>query len=139
MSSENLIKNLRILGRTDRIIADVRLRHLLIGMGMPALAALIAAFGLLMLELAGYFALVRMAPLPKHRSLRPLPRSSLSRPRLGREFRRTSLGSRRSTPIATTFCSSASSRKNAVTPCLWSRRYAVRHLLRAIFKCLCKA
>jgi hypothetical protein len=69
------------------IVADIRLRHLLIGMGMPALAALIAAFGLLMLELAGYFALVRMAPLPKHRSLRPIPRYSPSRPRLGREFR----------------------------------------------------
>jgi hypothetical protein len=49
--------------RTDRIIADIRLRHLLIGMGIQALAALIAAFGLLMLQLAGYFALVRMAPL----------------------------------------------------------------------------
>jgi 4-amino-4-deoxy-L-arabinose transferase-like glycosyltransferase len=36
------------------------MRHLLIGMGMRALAALIAAFGLLMLELAAYFALVQI-------------------------------------------------------------------------------
>ena len=60
MNSENVIKNLRILWRTDRIIADIRMRHLLIGMGMRALAALIAAFGLLMLELAAYFALVQI-------------------------------------------------------------------------------
>jgi hypothetical protein len=60
VNSENVIKNLRILWRTDRIIADIRMRHLLIGMGMRALAALIAAFGLLMLELAAYFALVQI-------------------------------------------------------------------------------
>jgi hypothetical protein len=50
---------------TDRIIADIRLRRLLIGMGIRALATLITAFGLLMLQLAGYFGLVRMAPLPQ--------------------------------------------------------------------------
>ena len=46
MNSENVVKHLRALWRTDRIIADIRLRHLLIGLGLRAFAALIAAFGL---------------------------------------------------------------------------------------------
>src|SRR3954465_15847956 len=36
------------------------MRHLLVGMGLRAIAALIATFGLLMLELAAYFALVQI-------------------------------------------------------------------------------
>src|SRR5438552_13791400 len=60
MNSENVVKHLRLLWRTDRIIADIRLRHLLMGLGLRAFAALIAAFGLLMLELAAYFALVQI-------------------------------------------------------------------------------
>lgn len=58
--TENIVKNLRVLWRTDRIIADIRLRHLLVGFGLRALAALIAAVGLLMLELSAYFALVQV-------------------------------------------------------------------------------
>src|SRR5262245_21704293 len=60
MNSENVVKHLRLLWRTDRIIADIRLRHLLMGLGLRAFGALIAAFGLLMLELAAYFALVQI-------------------------------------------------------------------------------
>ncbi|WFU75385.1 phage holin family protein [Bradyrhizobium sp. CB2312] len=60
MNTENVVKNLRVLWRTDRIIADIRLRHLLTGLGLRAFAALIAAFGLLMLELSAYFALVQI-------------------------------------------------------------------------------
>jgi hypothetical protein len=60
VNSENVIKHLRVLWRTDRMIADLRMRHLLIGLGLRAFAALIAAFGLLMLELAAYFALVQI-------------------------------------------------------------------------------
>src|SRR5438552_15714798 len=60
MNSENVVKHLRLLWRTDRIIADIRLRHLLVGLGLRAFAALIAAFGLLMLELSAYFALVQI-------------------------------------------------------------------------------
>ncbi|AHY53136.1 phage holin family protein [Bradyrhizobium japonicum] len=60
MNMENVVKHLRVLWRTDRIIADIRLRHLLIGLGLRAFAALIAAFGLLMLELSAYFALVQI-------------------------------------------------------------------------------
>jgi len=58
--TENVIKHLRVLWRTDRIIADIRMRHMLIGLGLRAFAALIAAFGLLMLELSAYFALVQI-------------------------------------------------------------------------------
>src|SRR6185369_3878514 len=36
------------------------MRHMLTGMGLRAFAALIAAFGLLMLELSAYFALVQI-------------------------------------------------------------------------------
>lgn len=60
MDTENVVKHLRALWRTDRIIADIRLRHLLAGLGLRAFAALIAAFGLLMLELSAYFALVQI-------------------------------------------------------------------------------
>jgi membrane protein implicated in regulation of membrane protease activity len=60
MNSDNVVKHLRLLWRTDRIIADIRLRHLLMGLGLRAFAALIAAFGLLMLELSAYFALVQV-------------------------------------------------------------------------------
>jgi len=60
VNTENVVRNLRILWRTDRIIADIRMRHLLVGLGLRAFAALIAAFGLLMLELSTYFALVQI-------------------------------------------------------------------------------
>ena len=60
MNSESIVKQLRVLWRTDRIIADIRMRHMLVGLGLRAFAALIAAFGLLMLELAAYFALVQI-------------------------------------------------------------------------------
>jgi len=60
VNSENVVKHLRVLWRTDRIIAEIRMRHLLMGLGLRAFAALIAAFGLLMLELSAYFALVQI-------------------------------------------------------------------------------
>jgi len=60
VNTENVVKHLRVLWRTDRIIADLRMRHLLIGLGLRAFAALIAAFGLLMLEMSAYFALVQI-------------------------------------------------------------------------------
>jgi hypothetical protein len=60
MNSENVVKHLRTLWRTDRIIAEIRMRHMLVGLGLRAFAALIAAFGLLMMELSAYFALVQI-------------------------------------------------------------------------------
>jgi hypothetical protein len=60
LNTENVIKHLRALWRTDRMIAEIRMRHMLIGLGLRAFAALIAAFGLLMLELSAYFELVQI-------------------------------------------------------------------------------
>jgi hypothetical protein len=60
VNSENVVRNLRALWRTDRIIAEIRMRHMLVGLGLRAFAALIAAFGLLMLELSAYFMLVQI-------------------------------------------------------------------------------
>ena len=60
MNSENVVKQMRVLWRTDRIIAEIRMRHILVGLGLRAFAALIAAFGLLMLELSAYFALAQV-------------------------------------------------------------------------------
>jgi hypothetical protein len=60
VNTDNIIRQLRVLWRTERIIADIRLRHLLIGLGLRAFAGLIAAFGLLMFELSAYFALVQV-------------------------------------------------------------------------------
>jgi membrane protein implicated in regulation of membrane protease activity len=60
VDSENIVNNLRTLWRTDRIIAEIRLRHMLVGLGLRAFAALIAGFGLLMLELVAYFVLVQI-------------------------------------------------------------------------------
>jgi hypothetical protein len=60
MNTDNVVRHLRALWRTDRIIADLRMKHLLVGLGLRAFAALIAAFGLLMLELSAYFALVQI-------------------------------------------------------------------------------
>jgi hypothetical protein len=60
MNPENVVKHLRVLWRTDRMIADMRMRNLLTGLGLKAFAALVALFGLLMLELSAYFALVQI-------------------------------------------------------------------------------
>lgn len=59
MSTETAIGHLRVLWRTERIIADIRLKHLVGSIGLKAFAALFAACGLLLIELAGYFALVQ--------------------------------------------------------------------------------
>lgn len=60
MLPDSLARNLRALLKADTAIADIRLQHLLISFGLKALAALIAVFGLLMVELAAYFALVQV-------------------------------------------------------------------------------
>lgn len=60
MNSGNIVRNLRLLWRADKIIAEMRLRHMLVGLGLLAFAALVTAFGLLMFELAAYFALVNV-------------------------------------------------------------------------------
>ena len=60
MSVDALLRNLRVLWRADRIVAEVRLRRTLVSLAAGAFAALLAAFGVLMLELAAYFALVQI-------------------------------------------------------------------------------
>ena len=54
---DRLINNLRVLWRTERAIADIKLRHALARSGLHAAAALLALVGLLMLEVAAFYAL----------------------------------------------------------------------------------
>jgi hypothetical protein len=54
---DNLVRHLRILWRADSIIADIYLRLLVTRSGLISFAGLIAVFGLLMLNVAGYLAL----------------------------------------------------------------------------------
>lgn len=60
MSAESVVKTLRLLWRADRIIADIQLRRMAAGLAARAFAGLFAAFGILLLELAAYFALVQI-------------------------------------------------------------------------------
>lgn len=60
MNAENVVKNLRVLWRADRILAEIQLRRMLTGLVARGFAALFAAFGVLMLELAAYFSLVQI-------------------------------------------------------------------------------
>jgi len=39
VNSENIVRNLRVLWRTDRMIAEMRLRHMLVGISLRAFAA----------------------------------------------------------------------------------------------------
>jgi hypothetical protein len=54
---DNLVRHLRILWRADSIIADIYFRLLVTRSGLISFASLIAVFGLLMLNVAGYLAL----------------------------------------------------------------------------------
>jgi hypothetical protein len=57
---DNLVRHLRILWRADSIIADIYLRLLVTRSGLISFAGLIAVFGLLMLNVAGYLALEQL-------------------------------------------------------------------------------
>lgn len=57
--SDTFLASLHALWRTERIIADIKLRHLLGRIGLGALAIVSAAFGLAMLEFAGYLLLLQ--------------------------------------------------------------------------------
>ena len=59
MTMSHFVSQLRALWRTERIVAELRLKRLLTNIGLQALAALIAACALLLFELAAYFALVQ--------------------------------------------------------------------------------
>jgi len=60
MTTSHLIGHVRVLWRTERIIAELRLKRLLTNLGLQALAALIMACALLLFELAAYFSLVQV-------------------------------------------------------------------------------
>src|ERR1700688_399558 len=57
MKIDSIVANLRAILRANSIIADIQARHLVARTSLTGFAALIAAFGLLMLGLAGYLAL----------------------------------------------------------------------------------
>jgi hypothetical protein len=59
MTASHLVSHVRVLWRTERIIAELRLKRLLTNLGLQALAAFITACALLSFEIAAYFALVQ--------------------------------------------------------------------------------
>jgi hypothetical protein len=60
MKIDSIVANLRAILRANSIIADIHARHLVARSSLTGFAALIAAFGLLMLGLAAYLALERI-------------------------------------------------------------------------------
>jgi hypothetical protein len=60
MSSSRLVHHAHLVWRSERVIAELRLRRLLGNLGLQALAALVMAFALLSFEIAAYFALVQL-------------------------------------------------------------------------------
>jgi len=54
---DNVVRHLRVLWRAESIIADIRLHVLAARSRLVSLAGLIAVFGLVMLNVAGYLAL----------------------------------------------------------------------------------
>jgi hypothetical protein len=60
MSASRLVNQAHLVWRTERVIAELRLKRLLGSLGLQALAALMAGFALLLFELAAYFALVQV-------------------------------------------------------------------------------
>jgi len=57
MNFDQLVRNLRILLRTNIIIAEIHLRHVAARAGLFAFAALVASFGVVMLGVALFLAL----------------------------------------------------------------------------------
>jgi hypothetical protein len=60
MTMDRFINNLRVLYRAERAIADIRLRNVLAQSGLNAAAAVLALIGLLMFEVAAFFALLQV-------------------------------------------------------------------------------
>lgn len=57
MNTDKIIRDLRVLLRAQSVITEIRLNHLAARSGLMAVAALIAIFGMAMLDLAVYFEL----------------------------------------------------------------------------------
>jgi hypothetical protein len=60
MIMDRFLNNLRVLWRAERAIADIRLRNVLAQTGFNAAAAVLALIGLLMFEVAAFFALLEI-------------------------------------------------------------------------------
>ena len=59
MSTSRLIQHAHLVWRSERVMAELRLKRLLGSLGIQALAALITGFALALFELAAYFALIQ--------------------------------------------------------------------------------
>jgi hypothetical protein len=59
MSTSRLIHHAHLVWRTERVIAELRLKQLLGNLGLQAFAMLMARLAMLLFELAAYFALVQ--------------------------------------------------------------------------------
>ena len=60
MSTSRLIHHAQVVWRSERIIAELRLKRLFGNLGLQALAALVLTFALLAFEIAAYFVLVQV-------------------------------------------------------------------------------
>jgi hypothetical protein len=60
MSTSRLVHHAHVVWRSERIIAELRLKRLLGNLGLQALAALVLTFALLSFEIAAYFLLVQV-------------------------------------------------------------------------------
>lgn len=54
---DRFVNNLRVLWRTERAIADIKLRHAIARSGINVAAAVLALIGFLMFEVAAFYAL----------------------------------------------------------------------------------
>jgi hypothetical protein len=61
VSTSRLIHHAHVIWRSERVIAELRLKRLLGNLGMQALAALVLTFALLSFEVAAYFMLVQVS------------------------------------------------------------------------------
>lgn len=60
MSTSRLVHHAHLVWRSERVIAELRLKRLLGNLGLQALAALVMTFALLSFEIAAYFALIQL-------------------------------------------------------------------------------
>jgi hypothetical protein len=60
VSTSRLIHHAHVVWRSERVIAELRLKRLLANLGLRALAAVVLAFALLSFEIAAYFVLVQV-------------------------------------------------------------------------------
>ena len=54
---DRFVNNLRVLWRTERAIAEIKMRHVIARSGLNLAAGMLALIGLLMFEVAAFFAL----------------------------------------------------------------------------------